>query len=48
MKYKYPIVEIIWRDAECDASWAAVKEIKEEKLPMIQALEEAAIKYRSK
>lgn len=38
MECEYPIVEITWRDAECDPAWVSVEEIKEAKLPLIRTI----------
>ena len=34
----YPIVEIIWRDAECDSAWKKVDEILEGELPIVYTI----------
>ena len=34
----YPIVEIIWRDAECDSAWKKIDEILEGDLPIVYTI----------
>lgn len=38
MKQKYPIVEVVWQDAECNPTWTSIEKIKEGKLPIIRTI----------
>ncbi|KKL87533.1 hypothetical protein LCGC14_1933720 [marine sediment metagenome] len=34
----YPIVEIIWRDAECDPEWKKIDKISKGNLPIVYTI----------
>ncbi len=35
---EYPVVEIIWRDAECDSAWKKVDELLKGNLPIVYTI----------